>query len=486
MLRAWARVVLLLLGFPLVLGPLACAGSRSEPAAPAPPPAGQADATLGRRAAEVLAHAIRHRTVNPPGDEAPLAAYFVGLMRAAGLDARVVPTPRGDAPAGRAAAWARLPGTGRNPPLVLLSHLDVVSADEGSWRVDPFAGTLQDGYVYGRGAQDAKGVAVVYLMALTELARRGRPLSRDVIFLATPDEESGGLDGAGWIVRRHPELLGGAGYVLTEGGGVLVDPGDREAWHVAVTEKSPCWLRLTVEGSPGHSSVPPHDAAVPRLVDALERVRTLQTEVRVVPEVERMFAALAPLAAPADVAPFRDLRDSLDDDPEFRARFLDQPHYAALVRDTLTITVLSGSTRTNVLAARAEAEVDARLLPGASCASFAGDVQRLVADTGARVETLLSFRSRSSPIDTPLYRAIERVAHVEDPDAVVVPRVLAGFTDAHFMREIGIVAYGFVPRWHSAGELRGVHGPNERISVRNLERGVTTLLQILDELDRQD
>jgi acetylornithine deacetylase/succinyl-diaminopimelate desuccinylase-like protein len=109
-----------------------------------------------------------------------------------------------------------------------------------------------------------------------------------------------------------------------------------------------------------------------------------------------------------------------------------------------------------------------------------------VADTGVRVETLLSFPSRSSPIDTPLYRAIESVAAGHSPQAVVVPRVLAGFTDAHFFREVGIVAYGFVPRWHRAGELRGVHGPNERISVRNLERGVAMLLRILEELDRQD
>jgi acetylornithine deacetylase/succinyl-diaminopimelate desuccinylase-like protein len=471
--------------FPLALAILGCAAAGPERAVPGPA-AEQPDTALASRAAEILARAIRYRTVNPPGDEAPLAAYFVGLLRAAGVDARVVPTPTGESPAGRAAAWARFPGRGRRPPVVLLSHLDVVSADEGAWRLDPFAGAVQDGYVHGRGAQDAKGVAVVHLLALAELARRARPLERDVIFLATPDEESGGLDGAGWLLRRHPELLGGAGYVLTEGGGVLVDPGDREAWHVAITEKSPCWLRLVVDGPPGHSSVPPRDAAVPRLVAALERIRTLETEVRVVPEVARMFAALAPLATSADALPFESLDTSLASDPEFRERFLGQPHYASLVRDTLSVTVLSGSTRTNVLAARAEAEIDARLLPGASCASFTGDLERLVADTGVRVETLLSFRSRSSPVDTPLYRAIQSVAAAESPQAVVIPRVLAGFTDAHFFREIGIVAYGFVPRWHRAGELRGVHGPNERISVQNLERGVAMLLRILEELDRQD
>jgi acetylornithine deacetylase/succinyl-diaminopimelate desuccinylase-like protein len=423
--------------------------------------------------------------VNPPGDERPLAAYFAGLLDEAGIDARVIPTPSGDSQLGRAAVWARLPGSGARAPIVLLSHLDVVpaSADEG-WDADPFAGARRDGEVLGRGALDAKGVAVVHLLTLVELARRKLRLERDVILLATPDEETGGLDGAGWIVRERPQLLLGAEYLLTEGGGIHVDPaGGPDAWQVAVSEKSPCWLRVATRGRPGHASVPDPEAAVPRLLTALERIRARPAALHVVPEVARMFRTLAPLAPPEDAAAFANLAEALALDAGFRERFLAEPAYAALVRDTVAITVLEGSLRTNVVPAEAAAHLDARLLPGRACADVSREIAQLASGTGAEIETLLELPSASSPVETALYRAIVATARERDPRAIVVPRVLAGFTDAHYFRELGITAYGFVPRWQRRGEHRGVHGPNERISVENLERGVATLVEILEHLD---
>src|SRR5690606_2660556 len=142
---------------------------------------------LGGAAAELLARAIRLDTVNPPGNERPLAELFVRVMRAEGVEeTEVVETPGAGAPRGRAAAWGRVRGTGARPPVVLLSHLDVVPAEREGWAVDPFAGLVAGGYVMGRGALDAKGVAIVHLLALAELARRDAPLARDVILLATP------------------------------------------------------------------------------------------------------------------------------------------------------------------------------------------------------------------------------------------------------------------------------------------------------------
>lgn len=441
---------------------------------------------LGEQAAGILAQAIRFRTVNPPGDEGPLAAYFATILKASGIDARVIPTPSGTSTVGRAAVWARLPGTGTRPPIVLLSHLDVVPASRSDgWDVDPFAGSVVGGKVIGRGALDAKGLAVVHLLTLTELARRQTRLDRDVVFLATPDEENGGLDGAGWLVRERPQLLLGAEYLLTEGGGINVDPaGGHEAWQVAVSEKSPCWLRVATQGRPGHASVPDDDAAVPRLLAALEPIRRRQSPLRVVPEVARMFRALAPLAPAEDASGFANLSDALAFDDVFRTRFLAEPAYAALVRDTLAITMLEGGPRTNVVPAEASAHLDARLLPGGRCEDFAVEIAELAAPSGAEVQIVLAFAAVSSPADTPLYRAIGTVARRRDPGAVVVPRVLAGFTDAHFFRERGITAYGFVPRWQRRGEHRGIHGPNERITVKNLRKGVETLVAILEELDR--
>jgi acetylornithine deacetylase/succinyl-diaminopimelate desuccinylase-like protein len=438
---------------------------------------------LAGAAASILGEAIRFRTVNPPGDEAPLAAYLTKVLRRHGVEARVVDTPPGDSGEGRAAVWARVPGSGRGRPIVLHSHLDVVPAAGAEWAVDPFGGVVGGGYVIGRGALDAKGIAVVHLLTLVELAQRARPLDRDVILLATPDEETGGADGAGFLVRERRSLLHDAEYLLTEGGGILVpESGAPAIWGVAVTEKTPCWIRVVAHGTGGHASTEPVDAAVPRLVAALERVRTHETELRVVPEVARMFATLAPLAAESDRAALASLGPALSRDAAFRERFLADRGQNALVRNTVSITVLSGALKTNVLPEEASAELDARLLPGESCEAFTAGVRETIDDPMVSVEPILAFAARSSPVDTELFRAIVRVAAEVDPGALVVPRVIAGFTDAHYFRDAGIVSYGFVPRWLPVSESRGIHGTNERISTQNLERGVRTLVRILEVL----
>jgi acetylornithine deacetylase/succinyl-diaminopimelate desuccinylase-like protein len=460
----------------------ACAGEK-----PPPPSAEQAapSLSLGARAASILSRAIRHRTENPPGDERPLAAELVSLLREGGLEAALVETPPGASSVGRAAAWGRLRGRGGRRPIVLLSHLDVVPARGEHWRLDPFAGSIEEGRVHGRGALDAKGVSVVHLLTLLELAARGSPLERDVIFLATPDEETGGVDGSGYLVREHPELLGEAGYLLTEGGSIGLGE-RRSVWGVAVTEKSPCWMRVIARGTPGHSSVPPVNAAGRRLIRALDRALGIERPVRVVPAVERMYAALAPVAPAGDARGFAHLSSELRRDATFRRRFLADAGNAARVRNTLAVTVLEGSSSTNIVSATAAAHLDARLLPGASCQDFAARIRAAIRDPDVEVRVLLAFPSRESPIDTPLYRAIERVAAAVDPGALVVPRVVAGFTDAHYFRELGIVAYGFVPRWLAPGDSAGIHGPDERVSIDNLVRGVETLIAILAELDRAE
>jgi acetylornithine deacetylase/succinyl-diaminopimelate desuccinylase-like protein len=369
---------------------------------------------------------------------------------------------------------------------VLLSHLDVVPADPAEWGSDPFAGAISQDYVTGRGALDAKGVAIVHLFTLTELARRGVKLSRDVILLATPDEEMGGAAGAGWVAHERRDLLRDASYLLTEGGGIVANDERGSAWGIAVTEKSPCWLRVTARGVPGHGSVPGHNAAVPRLIAGLDRVRQLETPVRVGPEVAAMFRAMANRAPPGDGPAYASLANALASDAAFRERFLAQPANAALVRDTVAITVLQGSEATNMIPAVASADLDARLLPGETCESFRVQIERTLADPGLSVEPLLAFHTQTTTTDTPLYRAIAQVAKTADPRALVVPRVNAGFSDAHYFRDLGLTAYGFVPRWLHPDDTRGIHGPDERISIENLERGIETQIRILEQLDREE
>jgi acetylornithine deacetylase/succinyl-diaminopimelate desuccinylase-like protein len=436
---------------------------------------------LSDRAAQLLSDAIQTETVNPPGNERALARKLAAALGSAGIENRVIPTPSPQSGPMRSAVWGRLRGEGDRPALVLLSHLDTVPADPEAWSVGPFEGEIWDGFVWGRGALDAKGIAVTHLMTLIEFAESETKLDRDLIFLATPDEETGGRDGAGWLVEHHPELLEGAGFLLTEGGGIQLPLGREQSavWGVALTEKSPCWLELRARGRAGHSSSPTQDAAVPRLIAALDRIRRLESPVRVTEEVAAMFEALAPLAADWDRPGFQNLAVALEEDEGFRRRFLGNSGQNALVRNTVSITVLEGASKTNVAPPTARAQLDARLLPGERCDDFASNLEALISDSSIEIVEILRFPARASPSNTPLYRAIEEVAGRREPTGLVVPRMISGFTDAHWFREIGIVAYGFVPRALTSAETSRVHGPDERIAIETLADSINSMGELV-------
>ncbi len=199
-----------------------------------------------------------------------------------------------------------------------------------------------------------------------------------------------------------------------------------------------------------------------------------------------MYRALAELASPEDVAGYADFARHLSEDPAFLRRFMTLRFQAALVTNTLTVTVLEGSSRTNVLPAEAVAHIDARLVPGESCERLAQFVRKVIADPGISTEVLLSFETRSSSADTPLYAAIEAIAAKSDPPAHTVPSVTIGFTDAHYFRDVGVTSYGFIPRAMRREDSGGVHGRDERADVGSLAMAVTLLIEILEELDRLD
>src|SRR2546421_3875377 len=201
---------------------------------------------LGREAAALLSQYVAINTTNPPGNELQTAQWLKAVLAREGIDAQVFePRP------GKANLYVRLRGDGSARPLILLNHMDVVLASPEYWKVDPFSGAVQDGYVWGRGALDMKGEAIAQLMAMLTLKRAGVPLRRDVIFLAPADEEIGGGVGAGWFVEHHPGVVQDAEVLLTEGGAIRTDANGRiEYCGVGTTEKSPFWLNLPAHGTP--------------------------------------------------------------------------------------------------------------------------------------------------------------------------------------------------------------------------------------------
>jgi acetylornithine deacetylase/succinyl-diaminopimelate desuccinylase-like protein len=430
---------------------------------------------LGAEATAMLRDYVRIDTSNPPGNEIAAARFLAERFAAEGIESRIL-----ESEPGRASILARLPGSGGGRPIVLLNHLDTVGADPRQWTHPPFDGVVADGYLYGRGAIDCKGMAVVEAMAMIALARAGEPLARDILFLGTAGEETGGELGAGWFVDNHLELLGGADLMLNEGGhGRRLDDGT-VVYEVGVVEKTPLWLKLTAKGPPGHGSTPRGTSAVERLVRALERVRTRPREIRVVPEVAAYYRALAELQPEALRQRYMNLAAALEKEP-FREQFLARPEDAALVQSTISITVLDGSDKTNVVPAQASAELDCRLLPDERPEHFIADLRSLIGDDRIEIETLLELPPSSSGTDTALYRAIEAVAR--EDGAAVVPNVLRGFTDSHYFRSAGIAVYGFVPVIVTDEETRRLHGVDERAPVAELGAGARRLVRILRVLD---
>jgi acetylornithine deacetylase/succinyl-diaminopimelate desuccinylase-like protein len=436
----------------------------------APPPRPINYDKLTQEAVALLQQYVRINTTNPPGNELDAAKLLKEKFLAEGIPATVwEPAP------GRGIVAARLRGTGRHTKaLVLLSHMDVVAANPREWQVPPFSAQIRDGEIWGRGTLDDKGPGVIELMAMLAIKRAGVLLNRDVIFLATGDEEEGGKIGAGWMVEHEGDVFGDARYLLNEGGGIVSRPNGRKYYGVSLSEKTPLWLRLTATGEAGHAAVPPAKTAVTRLVAALDRLAAYGAPIRVVNPVRDYFRAIAQL----DGGPpqFANLAVALRDD-DFAAKFVAVPRQNALVRDTFTPTVLAGSQKTNIIPASATAEIDSRLLPGDNPQQVIANLRKVIADDGIKIDVMLNFPAQSSPRKSELMTAIVKLADVEN--TVVVPMMIAGFTDSHYFRQAGLDAYGFIPIEASTAEERGVHGLNERIGVKELGAGVRRMIDLL-------
>jgi len=433
--------------------------------------------TVEKEAGELLSHYLQIDTTNPPGNELTAANFWKQQLTQEGLEAQVF-----ESQAGRGVVYARLKGTGEKKALILLHHLDVVPAVKADWEVDPFAGAIKDGYVYGRGAIDCKGVAAAQFMVFVLLKRLGVSLKRDVIFLGTADEEEGGRQGAGWFVDTHFDLIADAEFLLTEGGGIRLRDGKR-SYDVDIAEKAPCWIQLEASGPAGHGSRPLPETAVTRLIRALDKILHYETEVKVVPSVQSYFSALAVQEEPAKAERYRDLEKALSD-PEFRKEFLGNPTYNALVRNTISPTVLEGSNKANVIPAHARAQLDCRLLPGEDPQQFVASLEKVVDNPEVKFSILLNFPPLASEADTELFRAIRNVAERHDPQVPVVPAVLGGFTDSHYFRRKGIISYGFTGLALSEDDARRVHGTNERIPLASLREGSQILFELVQELNR--
>ncbi len=445
------------------------AESKSVSKAPPPQPINWDKVT--QEATDLLSKYIQIDTTNPPGNELGAARMLKEKFLTDGI-----PATTWEPQHGRGIVAARLRGIGKHTEsIILLSHMDVVPANPKEWEVPPFSGAVKDGKIWGRGSIDDKGPGVIELMAMLAIKRAGILLDRDVLFVATGDEEEGGKNGAGWFVDHEANVFSDAGYLLNEGGGIRGLTGNRKAYVVSVTEKTPLWLKLTASGPAGHASDPPPETAVTRLVRALDKLIDYKTPIHVVGPVQDYFHAMAELDN--GPRPFLDLAAALKS-PAYLKTFLSDPGQNARVRDTITPTVLSASPKTNVISETAYAEIDCRLLPGSDPKKVMSDIKKVIGDDTIKIDVMLNFPPISSPSRSPLMTAIARLAKDHD-QASVVPSMIIGFTDSHYFRQKKIVSYGFIPIEVLPVEAKGVHGINERIGVKELADGIQRMVELL-------
>jgi acetylornithine deacetylase/succinyl-diaminopimelate desuccinylase-like protein len=433
---------------------------------------------VARDARELLTALVASDTSNPPGNEARAVALGVERLRAAGIPYEVT-----EFAPGRQNVVARLAGDGREAPLLLLAHTDVVGATGQVWSSDPHTVTERDGYLVGRGVGDDLGMATVALEVVLLLQHDRTPLRRDVILAWTGDEESGGA-GIRWLLAHRPESVR-AGLALNEGGGlVLGDDGRVKFVSLQTAEKTYQDFEVTAHGPTGHSSVPLPETAIYRLARALDRLARHRFPVRLLPVTRAYLAARAPVEEPALARAMRAAARARGRLPPAALAVLDRdPMLAASLRTTCVATTVAGGTRRNALPADATANVNCRILPDESVADVQRTLDAVFADAHLEIQPTDEFgHAEPSPMTGEGPTAIRRVLDTTSPGVPIVPFMSRGATDSRFLRAAGIPAYGFSPVATSEADARRAHGVDERIPVASVRAGVEFLHRLVLEL----
>lgn len=425
-------------------------------------------------ALELFRALLRIPTVNPPGNERPAAELVADTLRAGGLEPELL-----EGAPGRTNVVTRLKGDGSKAPLLLNAHLDVVPVEEEHWKHPPFAAEIHDGYVWGRGAVDMKNMAAMATVVMKLLKAEGVKLKRDVIFAAIADEENGCTWGSEYLVREHPEKVR-AEYALGEIGGFSLYINGVTYYPVQIAHKGVVWGRMRARGEPGHGSIPRTDTAIEKLAQAVHKLSTTPLPRHECQPVAEMVRALARAQKfPSNVV----LRGIAN--PVLSPHLVGlipseslQRVFRALTGNTATPTVLRAGDKTNVIPGEATAEFDGRTLPGQTTADLVREIGDVV---GPDID--IEVFDEGEPVqvspDTELFEALAKAVLRADPNGIVVPYVMPGYTDARAYQKLGIKHYGFSPLRFDINDNIAFadlyHGHNERAPVEGFKWGLWLL-----------
>jgi acetylornithine deacetylase/succinyl-diaminopimelate desuccinylase-like protein len=446
-------------------------GSGCGVAFAAGPDFGQARAEAER----ILGDLVRIDTTNPPGNETRAAESIRDRLAKEGIPSQVF-----ESAPGRGTLIARIKGNGSKRPLLLLGHLDTVGIERDKWTVDPFAATIKDGYLYGRGASDDKAMDAADLEVFLLLHRLKVPLLRDVILMAEAGEEGTSQYGVDFMVEKHWDAID-CEYALNEGGETDVVDGKVVSVGVATTEKVPRGLRVVAHGSSGHGSMPRLDNPVVHLAAAVARIGSWLPPMRLNDTTRNYFQKLATISSGDDAQLYTHL-----DDPKTQ-QTLRETHIlqSSMLRTSISPTIIKGGFRENVIPAEAEATLDVRALPDEDMPAFIDTLKRLVDDPAVEVLPLPGAQARPvtppSRLDTEMFKALETAQKRRFPTAITLPLMVTGATDSAQLRAKGVQAYGLsLPATEE--DNRRVHGNDERLRLDGLEPFVAMVYDAVVEV----
>ena len=440
-----------------------------------------ADASgIRREALTWLEDLIKINTSNPPGNEQLAAMYVAGVLQKEGIKPEIL-----DLGPGRSAVVARLRSSVVPDPskaLLLVAHLDTVPVEKSRWTVNPFGAVIKDGYLYGRGAIDDKGMLVANLAVFVGLKRASAHINRDVIFLATADEEGGGDASIRMLVAKYWDKFA-AGFAINEGGNVFMKNGKVQYIGVQASEKVAVNISVIARGTSGHASQPTKDNAVVHLAAAIAKIGGYSAPVHFTAIVRRYFEGIVPLEDD-EIAKWIRSMDTPDRGEHAQRVVSDaSPLWNAMMRDTIAPTVLSAGVANNVIPAEARANLNVRLLPGDSINAVLNELNKLVNDPAVRLEVQpnAGLAAPPSSLESDFYNVICQVASREFGGAPALPFQSTWLTDSAQLRLHNVQAYGLVPFPLADEDLKRMHGDDERIPLAAFDKGVDVLTKIVTE-----
>jgi acetylornithine deacetylase/succinyl-diaminopimelate desuccinylase-like protein len=470
-----------------ILGSLAASFSATAqvntptaPGVPASTPSLRDTASLAKEAQGWLVDLIKINTTNPPGNEQAAAKYIASILEKEGITPELL-----ELAPGRSAVVARLRSAAVADPskaLLLVAHMDVVGVDKSKWTVDPFAAVIKDGYLYGRGAVDDKGMLAANLAAFISIKRAGVHLNRDLIFLATADEEQGGDASIKILIAKYWDKFA-AGYALNEGGEVVLKNGKVQHVAVQASEKVSVNVAMIASGPSRHASRPAADNAVVHLAAAVTKVGTYSPPVHFTTIVRRYFEQLATVEDD-EIGKWMRALDTTDRG-EHAQKVISEasPLWNSMMRDTIAPTMLSAGVRNNVIPPEARANLNIRLLPGNTIDVLLATLTKLVADPKIRFEVQpdAGLAAPPSSLESDFYTTISKVASQEFGGAPVLPFQSTSATDSAQLRLHNVQAYGLLPFPLAEDDFRRMHGEDERIPLASLTKGVDVLTHIVTQ-----